>query len=107
MTEPKMHPHLQDAKPGPDPKSEPDPVPGVVGVEEWQGIGNEFTGVLFRKVRTNNGERLQLFVPRRGHSVVLDPMQLEIVAAQKPEFFSQLHARELGAGSSHEDSTNG
>lgn len=105
MTEPKMHPDLGGAQPGPDSKDEPDPVPGVVGVEEWQGIGNEFTGVNFRKVRTKNGERLQLFVPRRGHSVVLDPMQLEIVAAQDPSFFSRLHARELGAGS--QDDANG
>lgn len=104
MTESKMHPDLGDAQPGPDSKDEPDPVPGVVGAEEWQGIGNEFTGVHFRKVRTNNGERLQLFVPRRGHSVVLDPMQLEIIAAQEPSFFSRLHARELGAA---EDETRG
>jgi hypothetical protein len=93
----KIHPDLGDAQPGPDVKDEPDPVPGVISTEQWQGIGNEFTGVLFRKVRTNNGERLQLFVPRRGHSVTLDPMQLEIVAAQDPAFFSHLHAKELGA----------
>lgn len=97
MSEHKMHPDLGDAQPGPDSRDEPDPVPGVVDAEPWQGIGNEFTGVRFRKVRTNNGERLQLFVPRRGHSVVLDPMQLEIVAAQEPSFFSRLHARELGS----------
>lgn len=105
MTDPKMHPDLGGAQPGPDRKDEPDPVPGVVSADEWQGIGNEFTGVHFRKVRTKNGERLQLFVPRRGHSVVLDPMQLEIVAAQEPSFFSHLHARDLGAGS--EDDTRG
>lgn len=99
MSEHKIHPDLGDAQPGPEVKDEPDPVPGVVSADEWQGIGNEFTGVHFRKVRTKNGERLQLFVPRRGHSIVLDPMQLEIVAAQEPSFFSKLHARELGAGS--------
>lgn len=105
MNEQRIHPDLGDAQPGPEAKDEPDPVPGVVGVEEWQGIGNEFTGVWFRKVRTNNGERLQLFVPRRGHSAVLDPMQLEIVAAQEPGFFSELHARALGADSG--DGTRG
>lgn len=99
MSEHKIHPDLGGAQPGPDVKDEPDPVAGVVSAEEWQGIGNEFTGVHFRKVRTKNGERLQLFVPRRGHSVVLDPMQLEIVAAQDPTFFSRLHASELGADS--------
>lgn len=103
MTEPKMHPDLGDAQPGPGAKDEPDSVPGVVRTEEWQGIGNEFTGVWFRKVYTNNGERLQLFVPRRGHSLVLDPMQLEIVAAQEPNFFSRLHARELGAVAGSDD----
>lgn len=97
MSEPKMHPTLGDAQPGPESRDEPAPVPGVISAEEWQGIGNEFTGVWFRKVHTNNGERLQLFVPRRGHSVVLDPMQLEVVAAQKPTFFSDLHAQELSA----------
>lgn len=97
MSEQRRHPDLGGAQPGPDAKDEPDPVPGVVRTEEWQGIGNEFTGVHFRKVYTKGGERLQLFVPRRGHSVVLDPMQLEIVAAQDPAFFTRLHARALGA----------
>lgn len=97
MTESKRHPTLGDAQPGPEVRDEPEPIAGVINTEEWQGIGNEFTGVRFRKVYTNGGERLQLFVPSRGHSVVLDPMQLEIVAAQKPDFFSKLHARELSA----------
>lgn len=97
MTEPKQHPTLGDLQPGPDTRDEPAPVAGLISTEDWQGIGNEFTGVRFRKVYTSGGERLQLFVPSRGHSVVLDPMQLEIVAAQEPDFFSDLHARELGA----------
>ncbi len=97
MTEPRIHPDLGDAQPGPEPKDYPDPVPGVVDADEWQGIGNEFTGVRFRKVYTSNGERLQLFVARRGYNALLDPMQLEIVAAQEPEVFTMLHARALGA----------
>lgn len=97
MSEQRKHPDLGDAQPGPEAADEPQPVPGVVRADEWQGIGNEFTGVRFRKVYTKNGERLQLFVPRRGHNLVLDAMQLEIVAAQEPSFFSDLHAKALGA----------
>jgi hypothetical protein len=97
MADTKRHPDFPDEEPSHGPANEPPPVSGVVSVEEWNGIGNEFTGVLFRKVRTNNGERLQLFVPKRGYSALLDPMQLEIVAAQDPEAFSELHARQLGA----------
>lgn len=70
---------------------------GIVRRDEWIGIGNEFTGVRLRKVFTLQGERLEIEVPRRGHRILLDPMQLEIVAAQQPEHFSELFARHLGA----------
>ncbi|TXG89364.1 hypothetical protein DW322_02800 [Rhodococcus rhodnii] len=70
---------------------------GVVQAEPWNGIGNEFTGVRFRKVFTRNGERLQIDVPRSGSSILLDPMALEVVADQKPEFFTHLIATRLGA----------
>jgi hypothetical protein len=70
---------------------------GIVRRGEWIGIGNEFTGVRLRKVFTLQGERLEIDVPRRGHRVLLDAMQLEIVAAQEPAKFSELFARHLGA----------
>ncbi|GII63732.1 hypothetical protein Skr01_38170 [Sphaerisporangium krabiense] len=70
---------------------------GIVRVGESFGIGNEFTGVRVRKVWTRQGERLELSVPRRGYRILLDAMQLEIVAAQEPEKFSELFARKLGS----------
>ncbi len=70
---------------------------GVVREGEPFGIGNEFTGVEVRKVWTRQGERLSIFVPRTGKRTLLDAMQLEIVAAQDPERFSELLERELGS----------
>jgi len=71
---------------------------GVVREGEPFGIGNEFTGVEVRKVWTRQGERLSIFVPRSGRRILLDAMQLEIVAAQEPERFRKLFEQELGAG---------
>ncbi|MGW1814977.1 hypothetical protein ACWCQM_15660 [Streptomyces sp. NPDC002125] len=70
---------------------------GIVRTDEWIGIGNEFTGVRLRKVYTRQGERLEIVVPKQGHRILLDAMQLEIVAAQDPAKFSELFARRLGA----------
>ncbi|SEG88780.1 hypothetical protein SAMN04489712_12278 [Thermomonospora echinospora] len=74
------------------------PLPeGVVRAGESFGIGNEFTGVQIRKVWTRQGERLEIFVPRHGHRILLDAMQLEIIARQDPERFSRLFAIALGS----------
>ncbi|MET7845531.1 dihydrodiol dehydrogenase [Streptomyces sp. NPDC005356] len=70
---------------------------GVVRAGESFGIGNEFTGVQVRKVWTRQGERLELFVPKRGYRILLDAMQLEIIAAQEPGRFSELFAISFGA----------
>jgi hypothetical protein len=70
---------------------------GVVRETDWVGIGNEFTGVLVRKVWTRNGERLELNVPGKGYQIMLDAMQLEIIAAQSPEQFTMLFQRKLGS----------
>ena len=77
---------------------------GIIEVGEWIGIGNEFTGVLVRKVWTRNGERLELHVPAKKYTALLDAMQLEIVAAQDPQQFSWLFQKELG---SDDSSTSG
>lgn len=71
--------------------------PGVIEVGEWVSIANEFTGVTLRKVLTRNGERIELLVPKSGKSILLDAMQLEILAAQKPERFTELFRAQLGA----------
>ncbi|MER5751981.1 hypothetical protein [Streptomyces sp. NPDC002088] len=70
---------------------------GIVRRGDWIGIGNEFSGVRLRKVWTPQGERLEIEVPKRGYRILLDAMQLEIVAAQRPEKFSQLFAVQLGS----------
>jgi hypothetical protein len=70
---------------------------GIVRQDEPFGIGNEFTGVQVRKVWTRQGERLELFVPRSGNRILLDAMQLEVIAAQDPERFSELFERQLGS----------
>ncbi|MFI0350009.1 hypothetical protein [Actinomadura sp. 9N407] len=77
--------------------AEPPRGEGIVRGDEPIGIGNEFTGVRVRKVWTRQGERLEIFVPKRGHRILLDAMQLEIIAAQDPERFSELFAVSLGA----------
>lgn len=74
------------------------PLPeGIVRAAETFGIGNEFTGVQIRKVWTRQGERLEILVPRSGERILLDAMQLEIIARQDPEKFSQLFAIALGS----------
>ncbi|UTT48474.1 MULTISPECIES: hypothetical protein [Rhodococcus] len=70
---------------------------GVVSAEPWDGIGNEFAGVRFRKVSTRNGERLELYVPRTQARILLDAMALEVLADQEPEFFTGLIAARLGS----------
>jgi hypothetical protein len=70
---------------------------GVVDSGESFGIGNEFTGVMVRKVWTKQGERLELSVPKKGYRIMLDAMQLEIVAAQDPGRFTELFAVKLTA----------
>ncbi|MFV2173747.1 hypothetical protein ACFHW2_11200 [Actinomadura sp. LOL_016] len=77
--------------------AEPELPEGVVRAGEAFGIGNEFTGVQVRKVWTRQGERLEILVPKHGHRILLDAMQLEIVARQDPERFTQLFAVALGS----------
>lgn len=77
--------------------SDPDDLQGVVETGEWFGIGNEFTGAQVRKVWTRNGERLQIHIPTKGTTILLDAMQLEIITAQDAGQFTELFARKLGS----------
>lgn len=70
---------------------------GVVEAQDWISVANEFTGVTVRKVLTRNGERLEVHVPKTGRRVLLDAMQLEIIAAQEPERFTELFRTQFGA----------
>ncbi|MBN9747995.1 hypothetical protein DMP23_44105 [Amycolatopsis sp. A1MSW2902] len=71
-------------------------------VGEPIGIANEFTGVRVQKVRTRNGERLEVTTPKHGHRVLLDAMQLEIISTLTPEAFTELIARRLGSHEGHD-----
>jgi hypothetical protein len=59
-------------------------------------IANEFSLVRVRKVRTRNGERLEIHAPRVGHTIHLDAMQLESLSWQDPETFSELLSTPFG-----------
>lgn len=60
--------------------------------EQSFDIANEFTGVRVRKVKTAQGERLELRLPRTGACIQLDAMQLEAIVALKSEHFSEFIA---------------
>lgn len=57
---------------------------------------NEFAEVRIRRVRTHNGERLEISSARLGHAVRLDPLECESLTWQEPEFFSRLLERPYG-----------
>lgn len=59
-------------------------------------IRNEFAEVAVRKVRTRNGERLQIRSLRRGGDVLLDSIELESLTWQTPETFSKLLSTSIG-----------
>lgn len=75
---------------------------GVVSADEWFGIGNEFAGASIRKVYTRNGERLEIFVPRAESNILLDAMQLEIIALQSPDIFTKMYQAHLGSDETSE-----
>ncbi|RMG55092.1 MAG: dihydrodiol dehydrogenase [Acidobacteria bacterium] len=52
-------------------------------------IGNEFTSVRIRKIRTRNGARLEIYSPRLGYRIHLDPLELESLTWQTTETFSR------------------
>ena len=53
-------------------------------------IANEFAEVEVRLVDTHNGQRLEIRSPRLGTSVRLDPVELESLTWQTPEWYSAL-----------------
>ncbi len=53
-------------------------------------IANEFGLVRVAKVHTRNGERLEISSPRRDSLIRLDPLELEALTEQDPEFFARL-----------------
>jgi hypothetical protein len=51
-------------------------------------LGNEFAEVTVRKVRTQNGARLEICSTRLGFAIRLCPLQLEALTWQSSEAFS-------------------
>lgn len=59
-------------------------------------ISNEFSEVQVSRVRTRNGERLEITSSRLDRSVRLDALELESLTWQTPEFFSRLLQEPFG-----------
>lgn len=56
--------------------------------DEYTEISNESAIALVRKVRTRNGVRMEVHSPEQDRRVYLDPLNIESLAWQTPETFS-------------------
>jgi hypothetical protein len=56
--------------------------------DDYTEISNESAIALVRKVRTGNGVRLEIYSPESEKRVYLDPLNIESLAWQTPETFS-------------------
>ncbi len=59
-------------------------------------LGNEFTEVVVEQVQTRNGVRLRIRVPASGREILLCPLELEALAWQDHDLFTQLLATPHG-----------
>lgn len=66
-------------------------------------IANEFTTIEVRKVRTRNGERLEIHSPKLGFTTRLDPLELEALTWQPPETYARLLETPYGPEGDAED----
>lgn len=64
--------------------------PEDAAAEHALTIANEFTTIRVRKVRTRNGERLEVSSAKLGFSIRLDPLELEALTWQDAALFSAL-----------------
>jgi hypothetical protein len=64
-------------------------------------IANEFAMVCIQKVKTSQGDRIEIHSPNLGYRVHLDPLQLEALSWQKPDFFSALLVTPFGPEDVH------
>ncbi len=67
-----------------------------VRVIEELSIVNEFALARVRKVRTRNGERLEIHSPRFGYTVRLDALILEALSWQSADTLSQFLETPVG-----------
>ncbi|MBA3473511.1 MAG: hypothetical protein H0T57_09855, partial [Rubrobacter sp.] len=56
--------------------------------DDYTEISNESAIALVRKIRTRNGVRLEIYSPESEKRVYLDPLNIESLAWQTPETFS-------------------
>jgi hypothetical protein len=61
-------------------------------------LANEFSEVVVERVQTRNGVRLRICVPASGRSILLCPLELEILTWQDHELFSRLLQTPHGPG---------
>jgi hypothetical protein len=73
----------QQGREAPDPELEDE----VEVLGEWMLI-NEFASVKVRKLKTRNGERLEIDAPRVGHTIRFDALALEALSWQTKETVS-------------------
>jgi len=59
-------------------------------------IANEFSLARVRKIRTRNGERLEISAPKQHSKILLDPLELESLTWQTPEVFAEFLATPFG-----------
>ena len=57
-------------------------------MDEYTEISNDAAIVRVRKVRTGNGVRLEIHAPEKDRGVYLDPLNIESLAWQTPQTFS-------------------
>lgn len=59
-------------------------------------LANEYAVVLVRRVHTHNGVRLEISSPKLGHSIQLDPLELESLTWQTHETFTRFLETPMG-----------
>jgi hypothetical protein len=73
-----------------------------VGPEaEYTAFANEFAYTLVRKVRVRGGARLEIFAPKLGYQILLDPPLLESLTWQTPDTLSKLIEEPYGPRGTH------
>lgn len=60
-------------------------------------LSNEFAIVTLKKVNTRNGVRLEIHSPKLGHTILLDPLELESLTWQNKSTFSDFLSTPFGA----------
>ncbi len=68
---------------------------------EYTEFANEFAYTLVRKVRVRGGARLEIFAPKLGYRILLDPPLLESLTWQTPDTLSKLIEEPYGPRGAH------